>query len=78
MGEKYYKVVFVYPDGHIEEIEETFKEGLEAKEYGNNLLAQVANTEQFHGGLDEEKRNPYFMIVEVKGKKLKLVFESSH
>ena len=78
MGEKYYKVVFVYPDGHIEEIEDNFNDGIEAKEYGNNLLAQVANTEQFYGGMDEEKHNPYFMIVEVKGKKLKLVFESVH
>ena len=78
MAEKYYKVVFVYPDGHIEEIDQNFSEGLDAKEYGNSLLGQVINTEQFRGGSMEEKHEPYFMIVEVKGKKLHLVYESRH
>ena len=76
--EKIYKVVFVYPDGHIEEIEEKFKEGSDALDYGNNLLNQVLHTEKFKNPFDEDKCDPYFMIVEVKGKKLKMVFESKH
>ena len=78
MGEKYYKIVFVYPDGHIEEIPEAFREGVDAKEHGNGMLSQVANTEQFHGGSDTDKREPYFMIVEIKGTKKKLVYDSRY
>ena len=44
--EKRYKLVFVYPDGHIEEIDYTFKSGHDALEYGDNLLGQVHNTEK--------------------------------
>ena len=81
--EKYYKVVFVYPDGHIEEIEEQFKTGAEALEYGNGLIAQVNNTEGVFRGSDDddefgfkEKIDPYYMILEIKGKKYRLVFDS--
>ena len=77
MSDKYYTVVFVYPDGHIEELEEHFENGADAREQGNSLLAQVLNTEKFHGGFTEDKRDPYFMIVEVIGKRRNLVFESN-
>lgn len=73
--EKNYRVVFVYPDSHIEEIEEVFNDGKEALEYGNSMLVQVANTEQFHAFADE-KIQPYFMIVEVNGKKHRMVYNS--
>lgn len=76
--EKIYKVVFVYPDGHIEEIEEAFNEGRDALEYGNNLLNQVLHTEQYKNPFEDNKQDPYFMIVEVNGKKMKMVFESKH
>lgn len=74
--DKYYKVVMVYPDGHIEEIEEAFKSGEDALEYGNRLLAEIPNMERYRSAFDEEKRDPYFMIVEVNNKKTKLVYES--
>lgn len=81
--EKAYKLVFVYPDGHIEEIEQLFSKGQDALEYGNNLLGQVACTENvLNRGkardiFDEEKKiEPYFMIVELKGKKYRLVYDS--
>ena len=80
---KHYKVVFVYPDGHIEEINDQFKTGKDALEYGNNLLAQVKNTEGvFHrGDYDNEfgfneKKEAHFMIVEMNGKKYRLVYDS--
>lgn len=88
--EKQYKVVFVYADGHIEEIEELFQNGKEALEYGNNLLAQVSCTEgQTRGTKNEfieygdeflikEKIKPHFMIVEIKGKKYRLVYDSDY
>ena len=82
--EKFYKVVFVYPDGHIEEIQDQFKSGKEALEYGNNLLVQVKNTEGVlqRGTYDNnefnfnEKKEPHFMIVELNGKKHSLVYDS--
>ena len=83
---KLYKVVFVYPDGHIEEIDDTFENGREALEYGNNLLVQVINTEgvfnRSGSAFDDdfsfkEKVQPHFMIVEVNGKKYHLVYDSN-
>lgn len=81
--EKYYKVVFVYPDGHIEEIDDQFVEGKDALEAGNSLLNQVLNTEgQFHKDSYEdqfgfkERKEPHFMIVEISRKKYRLVYDS--
>lgn len=81
--EKAYRVVFVYPDGHIEEIQELFKSGKEALEYGNTLLAQVRNTEPVinRRPMDdffEERQSvePYFMIVEIYNKKFHMVYDS--
>ena len=82
--EKRYKVVFVYPDGHIEEVDDIFTNGRDALEYGNNLLGQVINTEKtfprtsadeddfFH----KDPIEPYFMIVELGKKKYHLVYDS--
>ena len=82
--EKRYRLVFVYPDSHIEEIDLWFNNGREALDYGNNLLGQVYNTEKFRGtrssGFDDffEKKpiDPYFMIVEVYNKKRRMVYDS--
>ena len=74
--EKIYKVVFVYPDGHIEELEEEFKSGAEALDCGNSMLAQVPNMERYRNPFDVEKREPSFSIVEVNGKKHKVVYSS--
>ena len=82
--EQIFKLVFVYPDGHIEEVEETFYDAEKAKEYGNSLLVQVQNTEEYfnHNQDDElgfgKKRNPYYMVVEVTDNKYSMVFESKH
>ncbi len=81
---KYYKVIFVYPDGHIEEIDDQFNNGKDALNYGNNLFVQVKNTEDvFQRGDSSDdafgfkgKIEPYFMIVETNGKKHRLVFDS--
>ena len=79
---KLYKLVFVYPDGHIEEVENLFNNGKDALEYGNNLLGQVVNTEGvFHPSGENEfgfkkKIDPYFMIIEINGKKYHLVYDS--
>ena len=81
--EKTYKLVFVYPDGHIEEIDALFTNGRDALEYGNSLLGQVNGTEQVYGHSNEsddffkkEPIDPYFMIVEFGSKKYHLVYDS--
>ena len=80
---KSYKLVFVYPDGHIEEIDQIFNSGKDALEYGNALLAQVNTTEGFlnrraNSDIFEEQISidPYFMIVELNGKKYRMVYDS--
>ena len=75
MAATFYKLNFVYPDGHIEEIDEYFRDLEKAKNYGEQLMIQVANTEQFHGG---HKGKPYFMVYEVADGQNSLVFESKH
>lgn len=81
--EKRYRVVFVYPDGHIEEIDDVFTNGRDALEYGNNLLGQVNSTEKnFSHSYDpddffhRDPIEPYFMIVEIGNKKYHLVYDS--
>jgi hypothetical protein len=82
--DKHYRVVFVYPDGHIEEIQDQFAKGADALEYGNSLLAQVNSTEDVFQkgnyedefGEQKERSEPYFMIVEVKGKKFRMAYTS--
>lgn len=81
---KYYKVIFVYPDGHLEEVDDQFNSGKDALEYGNNLFVQVKNTEGVFQRGDfsdddlgfKEKIEPHFMIIEITGKKYRLVFDS--
>ena len=74
--DKYYRVIFVYPDGHLEDIDDTFKTGSDAREYGNTIMAQISSTEQFRSNYSEDKKDPYFMIVEIKGKKRTLVYDN--
>ena len=59
--EKYYRVVFVYPDGHLEDIEDTFKSGADALECGNTIMAQISSTEQYRSKYSEDKKDPYFI-----------------
>ena len=74
--EKAYRVVFVYPDGHLEDIDDTFKTGADALECGNIIMAQISSTEQYRSAYSEDKKDPYFMIVEIKGKKRTLVYDN--
>ena len=81
--DKYYKLVFVYPDRQMEEVDETCFVGQEALDYGNNLLGQVEHTEKVlnrraNSDIFEERTSsePYFMILEIEGKKRRLVYDS--
>ena len=73
----FYKVQMSYPSGRVEVIEQDFEKGSDALDYGNNMLVQIANTEQFHTGNDEDaKKEPFFFIIEVKKGKQSVVYDS--
>ena len=74
--EKTYRVVFTYPDGHVEEIQEHFRSGADALEYGKSMLAQIPNMERYRNPFDVEKREASFMVVEVYNRKQKIVYSS--
>ena len=81
--EKYFKLEFVYPDGHIEEIFDVFHSEEKAKEYGNSLLVQVQNTEGVKRPESDslsfkKKGKPYYMVYEYEGEEGRLIFESKH
>ena len=75
-----YKVVFVYADGHIEEIDDTFSSEEKAIQYGEELLGQVKNTESYLGsqerGLFKRKKKPYFMVIQISEGTYHMVYES--
>ena len=48
MGAEVFKLVVYYPDGHLEEMEDSFKTVEEAKAYGDRMMAEIKATEQFH------------------------------
>ena len=81
---KSYKLVFAYPDGHIEEDFDQFMELEKAVAYGEDLLGQVVNTEGVFkpNGEDDfgfrKKKQPYFMVYEIEDGNSKLVHESKH
>ena len=72
-----YYVTFSYPDGHMEEIEQTFNTRGEAIEYGASLLNQVRATEATKKqGLDSEIVLAYFLVYEVTDGQRRLIFNS--
>mgnify|MGYP007012478804 CR=1 FL=1 len=79
---KTYKVIMVYPDSHLEELEDVFKSGEQAKAHGNKILAEIPATERYRRHEEEgefsmrRKIKPYFMIHEFEGKAAKAVFDS--
>ena len=69
-----YKVEFFYPDGHVEEFDDIYRTLHSAIKFGNDMLNQVAATEQYHGKLDPKKA--YFIVTEVEGESSKIVHNS--
>ena len=69
-----YQVVITYPDGHIEEIEDSFSSLEAAREFGDSMIVQVKNTEAYHK--TPSKGMASFMVLDVSGKPSVVVFES--
>lgn len=68
---------FSYPDGHVEEIDQSFTNLEAAIEYGNGLYSQVQATEDFKKqGIFSKRGKSYFLVEEVTLDARKLVFDS--
>ena len=76
-----YKVNVTYPNGNVEEIEESFSTLDEAKSFGQNLLNQVGYNTGYKCSVldDEEVRHvkPFFIIIEKNNNESKIVFDSN-
>ena len=79
----YYKVLVTYPNGKTEEIEDSFKSGQEALEFGKTILGQIPYNAGYHDAAtdvfgDKVFKQPYFMIEKVGGGKRKIVYDSRY
>ena len=75
----YFKVTFVYPDGHVNDFEDRYQELEDAIKFGNNHLVQVVNTERYHkdrGLFSKKPKKPYFQVNKVDDGLLTLVYDS--
>ena len=76
----YYILEIAYPDGHIEELEQNFNSKEEAKGYGENLVGQIAYTEDFKRNDDDfgfsEKQKPYYLVTQVVDGQKTIVIDS--
>ena len=67
---------FSYPDGHVEEIDESFANLEAAKEYGHSLFNQVQVTEDMKKqGTFSKRGKAFYLIEEVTLDSRKLVFD---
>lgn len=76
---KLYYVIMTYPSGKVEELQESFEQFADAKEYGLQLLNQVPHNENFRSpSFSEEERQvkPFFVIVEKSDKESRIVYDS--
>lgn len=76
---KLFYVIMTYPSGKVEELQESFKQFADAKEYGLQLLNQVPHNENYRSPsfLEEERQvKPFFVIVEKSDKESRIVYDS--
>ncbi len=79
----YYKVSVTYPDGRTEEIEDIFKTGQDALQFGETILGQIPFNRGFHGSAiddfgDKTYIEPYFSIRKFEGDKHHIVYDSRY
>ena len=71
-----YKILFAYPNGRVEEIDQDFQTREAAIDYGKSMLAQIPSMEEYRSPLEEEKRKPGFSVIEKTAKESKIVYNS--
>lgn len=71
-----YKILFAYPNGRVEEIDEDFPTREAAIDYGKSMLAQIPSMEEYRSPFEEEKRKPGFSVVEKMAEESKIVYNS--
>ena len=69
-----FKVTVSYPDGHIEEIDDTFETSLQAKSFGESMMRQIESTEDIKG--KRGKNRPYFLVLDASKRPAEIIFDS--
>ena len=69
-----FRVTVSYPDGHIEEIDDSFETLKQAKDFGENVVDQIYNTEDIKG--TRGKNKPYFLVLDAAKRPSEIVFDS--
>ena len=72
----FFKVEFLYPDGHVEEFDDYYRTLEAAVKFGNDLLNQVAATEQYHKHTSRDLQKAYFLVTKIEGEEHSLVYDS--
>ena len=67
-----YRLNVTYPDGHGEDIDDTFETFEQAQKFAENLLNQIEHTERYKA---KGKKKATYMILEDDGRS-KVVFDS--
>ena len=70
---EFYKVLMTYPNGRVEEVEETFYSVEEAKKYADQLVLQVGYNAKIKG---ERKVKCRYSVIEKKDGESNIVFDS--
>ena len=80
MEKPFYQVIISYPDGHVEQIEETFDTLDAAKSFGVSMINSIKATEAYHAHSDDillerKLKKPSYEILEVLNHTHKSVFK---
>ena len=67
-----YLVTVSYPDGHLEEIDDSFETLEQAKAFGKNIMAQIAMTEEHKKTRGTNK--PYYMVLDKSKRPSEIVY----
>lgn len=71
-----YKILFAYPNGRVEEIDQDFPTREAAIDYGKSMLSQIPSMEEYRSPFEEEKRKPSFSVIEKTAEESKIVYNS--
>ena len=71
-----YRILFAYPNGRVEEIDEDFPTKEAAIDYGKTMLSQIPSMEEYRSPFEEEKRKPGFSVIEKTTEESKIVYNS--
>ena len=72
-----YKVVVSYSDGHIDELNDEFKELNQALSFAVSYVGHLEDNDEFRNTFNcGSRKKPYFQIVEYQGEHSNVVLDS--